>query len=335
MYRSFALQRNKKLASFLAFLFYLTYIRCRKITFRQRIMFIDSFIGYLKAERNYSAHTLRAYGIDLRAFEEYLSAMNEPLSLLDVDADVVRMWISSLMDDGAAVTSVNRKLSSLRTFYSYLRSEGEIEENPVLELQGPKRSKHLPTFVREEDMNALLDGDAAVFGEGYSACCNRTIILCFYETGIRLSELVELNLSDVDLAGGTLKVFGKRSRERIVPLTIELKEVLASYLEERAAVASVDEDALFVNIKGTRVSRSSVYRLVRKSLASVSTVKKKSPHVLRHTFATAMLNNEAELGAVKELLGHKRLATTEVYTHLTFEELKKFYKKAHPRAGNN
>lgn len=298
-------------------------------------MFIDSFIGYLKAERNYSAHTLRAYGIDLRTFEEYLSAMNEPLSLLEVDADVVRMWIASLMDDGAAVASVNRKLSSLRTFYSYLRGEGKVGLNPVLELQGPKRSKHLPTFVREEDMDTLLDGDDSVFGEGYSACCNRTIVLCFYETGIRLSELVELDVSDIDLSGGTLKVFGKRSRERIVPLTNELKEVLSSYLVERAAVAQADEKALFVNIKGVRVSRSSVYRLVKKSLATVSTVKKKSPHVLRHTFATAMLNNEAELGAVKELLGHKRLATTEVYTHLTFEELKKFYKKAHPRAGNN
>lgn len=298
-------------------------------------MFIDSFIGYLKAERNYSAHTLRAYGIDLRTFEEYLSAMNEPLSLLEVDADVLRMWIASLMDGGAAVASVNRKLSSLRTFYSYLRGEGKVELNPVLELQGPKRNKHLPAFVREEDMDALLDGDDSVFGEGYSACCNRTIVLCFYETGIRLSELVELDASDVDLSGGTLKVFGKRSRERIVPLTNELKEVLSFYIGERAAVAQADEKALFVNIKGVRVSRSSVYRLVKKSLATVSTVKKKSPHVLRHTFATAMLNNEAELGAVKELLGHKRLATTEVYTHLTFEELKKFYKKAHPRAGNN
>ena len=298
-------------------------------------MFIDSFIGYLKAERNYSAHTLRAYGIDLRTFEEYLSAMNEPLSLLEVDADVVRMWIASLMDGGAAVASVNRKLSSLRTFYSYLRGEGKVEVNPVLELQGPKRNKHLPTFVREEDMDTLLDGDDSVFGEGYSACCNRTIVLCFYETGIRLSELVELDASDVDLSGGTLKVFGKRSRERIVPLTNELKEVLSFYIGERAAVAQADEKALFVNIKGVRVSRSSVYRLVKRSLATVSTVKKKSPHVLRHTFATAMLNNEAELGAVKELLGHKRLATTEVYTHLTFEELKKFYKKAHPRAGNN
>ena len=298
-------------------------------------MFIDSFIGYLKAERNYSAHTLRAYGIDLRTFEEYLSAMNEPLSLLEVDADVVRMWIASLMDGGAAVASVNRKLSSLRTFYSYLRGEGKVEVNPVLELQGPKRNKHLPTFVREEDMDTLLDGDDSVFGEGYPACCNRTIVLCFYETGIRLSELVELDASDVDLSGGTLKVFGKRSRERIVPLTNELKEVLSFYIGERAAVAQADEKALFVNIKGVRVSRSSVYRLVKRSLATVSTVKKKSPHVLRHTFATAMLNNEAELGAVKELLGHKRLATTEVYTHLTFEELKKFYKKAHPRAGNN
>lgn len=296
-------------------------------------MFIDSFIGYLKAERNYSAHTLKAYGIDLRTFEEYLSAMNEPLSLLEVDADVVRLWMASLMDSGAAVASVNRKLSSLRTFYAFLRGEGKIDRNPVLELQGPKRSKHLPTFVREEDMDALLDGD--VFGDGFQELCNRTIVICFYETGIRLSELIGLELSGVDLEGGTLKVFGKRSRERIIPLTVELKDTLTVYLEQRALVAPIDEDALFVNIKGTRVSRSSVYRMVKKSLGNVTKLKKRSPHVLRHTFATAMLNNEAELGAVKEILGHQRLATTEVYTHLTFEELKKFYKKAHPRAGNN
>ena len=333
MYRSSAQQRNKKLASFLAFLFYLNYIRCRKNPFRQRIMFIDSFIGYIKAERNYSMHTLRAYDKDLRAFEEYLSAVDDSLTFLDVDADIIRAWVASLMDDGAAASSVNRKLSALRTFYTYLCSEGKADSNPVLELQGPKRRKHLPTFVKEEDMDKLVDGDA--FGEGFAAVCNRTIVMCFYETGMRLSELIGLNVDDVDVLGGALKVYGKRSKERIVPFAKELKEALADYMHRRAAVAAPGEKALFVNIKGTRVSRSSVYRMVKTILEKVSTVHKKSPHVLRHTFATAMLNNDAELGAVKELLGHSRLATTEVYTHLTFEELKKFYKKAHPRAGNN
>ena len=296
-------------------------------------MFIDSFIEYLKVERNYSPRTLKAYGTDLRAFEEYLTTMSEPLSFLDVDADIVRAWIASLMDDGAAASSVNRRLSSLRTFYMYLRSEGKIEVNPVFELQGPKRSKHLPTFVREEDMDKLVDGE--VFGDDFLSRRDKAIILCFYHTGMRLSELVGLDLSDIDINEGVLKVFGKRSRERIVPFADELKNALSDYLALRLNVASPDEVSLFINIKGKRVSHSSVYRMVRKSLGEVSTVKKKSPHVLRHTFATAMLNNDAELGAVKELLGHSRLSTTEVYTHLTFEELKRYYKKAHPRAGNN
>lgn len=333
MYRSSAQQRNKKLASFLAFLFYLNYIRCRKTFFRQRIMFIEAFIGSIKAERNYSMHTLRAYDKDLRAFEEYLSFVDDSLTLLDVDADVIRAWVASLMDDGAAASSVNRKLSSLRTFYMYMRSEGKIDVNPAVEIQGPKRSKRLPTFVKEEEMDALIDGE--VFGEDFDGVRNRAIVMCFYEAGIRLSELVGLNVEDVDVASGVLKVLGKRNKERIVPFARELKNVLVDYLQQRASVASAGEKALFVNIKGTRVSHSSVYRMVKRVLTEVSTVKKKSPHVLRHSFATAMLNNDAELGAVKELLGHSRLATTEVYTHLTFEELKKFYKKAHPRAGNN
>lgn len=295
-------------------------------------MFIDSFIGYLKAERNYSAHTLRAYGTDLRAFEEYLSAVDGSFSFVDVDADIVRAWVASLMEEGAAAASVNRKLSTLRTFFSFLRNEGVVAANPVSELQGPKRSRHLPTFVKEGDMDELIDnGD---FGEGFAAVRDRVIVLSLYTAGMRLSELVGLNLKDVDVDSGQLKVFGKRSRHRIIPFASELKEAFKEYIALRVQVASPGEEAFFVSDRGIRVNSSYIYRMVNRMLATVSSVGKRSPHVLRHTFATAMLNNDAELGAVKELLGHRRLSTTEVYTHLTFEELKKFYKKAHPRAGN-
>lgn len=296
-------------------------------------MFIDSFIRHLKNERNYSLHTLRAYAKDIRAFEEFLQGVEEGLSLVDVNVDLLRLWVASLMDNGSAASSVCRKLSSLRSFYTYMCSEGEMSGNPAMSVNGPKSPGRLPAFVKAEDMDRLIDDDS--FGDGFIACRDRAVILCFYETGIRLSELVGLDVASVDLRQGVLKVLGKRNRERIIPFAAELRNELEFYIAERAKVAVDGERALFVTKDGMRVNQQQVYRLVNKRLASVVGLKKKSPHVLRHSFATAMLNNDAELMAVKELLGHRRLATTEIYTHLTFEELKRFYDKAHPRAGNN
>ena len=295
-------------------------------------MFIDSFIGFLRVEKSYSQHTLRAYVNDLRSFQNFLAGVDGSLSFVDADVDLVRAWMAELMDAGAAPTSVSRKMSALRAFYDYLRAEGHVDYNPAVSLKNPKLRKRLPTFVKEEDMDCLLDEVA--FGGGYEACRDRMIIMCFYSTGMRLSELVGLDVVDVDMERSVIKVFGKRSKERIVPFGVEMKRELDCYLELRSAQRSAS-GALFLSRGGGRVSHSSVYRMVREKLSAVTSVNKKSPHVLRHSFATAMLNNEAELGVVKELLGHKRLATTEVYTHLTFEELKRFYKKAHPRAGSN
>ena len=295
-------------------------------------MFIDSFIGFLRVEKNCSQHTLRAYVNDLRSFQNFLAGVDGSLSFVDADVDLVRAWMAELMDAGAAPTSVSRKMSALRAFYDYLRAEGHVDYNPAVSLKNPKLRKRLPTFVKEEDMDCLLDEVA--FGGGYEACRDRMIIMCFYSTGMRLSELVGLDVVDVDMERSVIKVFGKRSKERIVPFGVEMKRELESYLELRSAQRSAS-GALFLSRGGGRVSHSSVYRMVREKLSAVTSVNKKSPHVLRHSFATAMLNNDAELGVVKELLGHKRLATTEVYTHLTFEELKRFYKKAHPRAGSN
>ena len=296
-------------------------------------MFIDTFIGYLKNERKYSLHTLKAYAGDLRAFESFVEGLGDAPAVADADADVVRLWVASLMEAGSSAASVCRKLSALRSFYSFLRREGGSDVNPALAVRGPKCRKKLPTFVKEEEINALID--EVSFGEGFDACRDRAVMICFYETGVRLSELVGLDLGDVDLHGSRLKVLGKRNKERVIPFAQELKAELEYYIAERSAVALPEEKALFVTSRGVRITQSQVYRLVNKHLSRVTTVKKKSPHVLRHTFATAMLNNDAELLAVKELLGHQRLSTTEIYTHLTFEDLKRFYDKAHPRAGNN
>ena len=298
-------------------------------------MFIDSFIGYLRVERNYSPQTLRAYANDLRSFQEYLARIDESLTFSSVDIDVVRMWMAAMVDDGATPSTVSRKMSALRTFYKFLCSRGHVSVNPLSsQLQSPKRRKTLPHFVKEQDMNSLLDGDT--FGNDYAGVRDRMILLCFYSTGMRLTELVELDLAAIDMASSTIRVFGKRSRERIIPFGYEMKQEFDSYLHARQAVADMGCDALFLSANGMRrVSRSAVYRMVNSRLAGVTSLGKRSPHVLRHSFATAMLNNNAELGAVKELLGHRRLATTEIYTHLTFEELKRFYNKAHPRAGNN
>ena len=294
-------------------------------------MFIDSFIGYLKVERCYSAHTLRAYKRDLLAFKEYVALLDESLLFYEADTDVVRSWVAAMMDMGAEASTVCRKLSSLRSFFAYACANCGVGENPVAGLKGPKGKKRLPSFVKEEDMDRLIDDGC--FGEGYEACRDKVIVQLFYETGVRLSELVGMDVSSVDMQACVIKVLGKRNRERIVPFAVGLRSALEAYLQEREKFISSSSGALFLSAKGSRIGGGYIYRMVRSRLAGVTSVKKKSPHVLRHSFATAMLNNNAEIGAVKELLGHRQLATTEIYTHLSFEDLKGFYDKAHPRAG--
>lgn len=293
-------------------------------------MFLEAFITYLRVERNCSSHTQKAYATDIRMFEEYISGLGEGLTPVNCDKDVVRCWVADLMDKGCAVNSVCRKLSALRAFFSYLKERGKIVENPMLAIVAPKKRKPLPVFLKEEEVDELLDD--ADSDSGYIYKRNKVIVACFYEMGLRLSELCGLNVSDVDWFENQVKVCGKRGKERIVPFGSGLRRMLQDYVVDRDAVAGQNEDALFVSSRGCRISSSQVYRLVREQLSQVATVKRKGPHTLRHTFATAMLNNDAELSAVKELLGHEQLATTEVYTHVTFEELKKVYKKAHPRA---
>lgn len=295
---------------------------------------IAGFLDYLSLEKAYSPHTVTSYENDLKAFEVYLAKTEGGLGLKDADADLVRGWAMELMDAGMKATSVNRKLSSLRTFYKYLLRKGVISVSPVQNVHGPKKSKPLPQFVREGDMECLLCATAQ--GGAFDEIREHVILQFFYETGVRLSELVGLNEGDVDFFRKTIKVTGKRNKQRLIPIGEGLAESLKRYMEAKDECScSSTLNPLFVTNKGERVYPGWVYRLVRKNLTQVVALKKRSPHVLRHTFATAMLNNEAELGAVKELMGHASVSTTQIYTHTTFEELKKAYSKAHPRASIN
>lgn len=296
---------------------------------------VGDFLNYLTLERAYSPHTVKSYEDDLRAFEAYLEKTEQGLELRKADSDLVRGWAMELMSSGMKATSVNRKLSTLRTFYKYLLKKGVVSVSPMQSVRGPKKAKPLPQFVREDDMERLLCATAQ--NDGWQGMREHLVLQLFYETGIRLSELVGLNDGDVDFGRMAIKVTGKRNKQRIVPMGSGLADSLAKYMEARDSQVAVvdDQSPLFVTDKGKRVYPHWVYNLVRRNLSQVVTLKKRSPHVLRHTFATAMLNNEAELGAVKELLGHESVSTTQIYTHTTFEELKKAYKQAHPRASIN
>ena len=293
-------------------------------------MLIESFLDYLRLERNYSGKTIVSYRTDLREFEGFLKETEAELDWRKVHADHVRNWMVYLMGTGKAVTSVNRKLSSLRSFYRFLLRRREVAVDPMSKVVGPKKKKPLPYFVREKDMSRLFD--ETFFEEGFEGCRDRTILEMFYATGMRLSELIGLNDTDVDFSTRLIKVTGKRDKQRLIPFGKELEEDLSLYIKVRNEALPGGTESFFALKSGRRMYPMGVYRLVKRNLSKVVSLKKRSPHVLRHTFATAMLNDNADLRSVKELLGHESLVTTEVYTHATFEELKKVYKQAHPRA---
>lgn len=294
-------------------------------------MLIDSFLEYLRVERNYSSKTLVSYKNDLRQFEDFFLRKDTELSWQAIDADVIRQWVMQMMAEKYTATSVNRKLSALRSFFRYLLLRKQIKSSPMMNVKGPKKKKPLPVFVKERDMDKLLDD---VELTDFESVRDRMILEVFYETGIRLSELIDLDDADVDFGMSVIKVTGKRNKQRIIPFGEELAKDLMMYIQLRNEELPVrDSEALFVRTKsGKRMYPVLVYDLVKKSLSRVVALKKRSPHVLRHSFATSMLNHDANLEVVKELLGHESLAATEVYTHTTFEELKQVYKQAHPRA---
>ena len=293
-------------------------------------MMINEFLNYLKFERNRSDLTIKNYGEDLRAFEEFYGNLDSRLSWESVDSDIIRDWMESMMDKGNNATSINRRLSALRSFYRFALARKLVDKDPVHGVTGPKKGRPLPQFLKENEMDRLLDAES--WTERFEDVRDRMVIMTFYETGIRLSELIGLDDSMVDFSNRQLKVTGKRNKQRVIPFGEELLATLRDYMRCRDKEVNRQSEALFVSAKGQRMTSSQVRGAVRKNLSKVCTLKKRTPHVLRHTFATAMLNNKAGIESVKKLLGHESLSTTEIYTHTTFEQLKREYYSAHPRA---
>ena len=293
-------------------------------------MMINEFLNYLKFERNRSDLTIKNYGEDLRAFKEFYGNLEGCHSWKSVDSDIIRDWMESMMDKGNNATSINRRLSALRSFYRFALTRKLVDKDPVHGVTGPKKGRPLPQFLKENEMDRLLDAES--WTESFEDVRDRTVIMTFYETGIRLSELIGLDDSMVDFSNRQLKVTGKRNKQRVIPFGEELLAMLRDYMKCRDKEVNRQSEALFVSSKGQRMTSSQVREAVKRNLSKVCTLKKRTPHVLRHTFATAMLNNKAGIESVKKLLGHESLSTTEIYTHTTFEQLKREYYSAHPRA---
>jgi integrase/recombinase XerC len=290
---------------------------------------IDQFLDYLRYERNRSELTVIRYEESLRDFQKYYEELEEKLDWTSVDADVIRGWMESLIEKGYAVSSVSTALSGLRSFFRFALSRGLVTKDTSHMVKGLKKKKLLPQFVKEEEMNRLLD--QIEWSNIYKNVRARTILIILYEAGLRRSELVGLNDADVDLDAMQLKVTGKRNKQRIIPFGKELAEQVKKYIICRDEKVKKNSEALFLTERGQRISSSDVYKTVKENLSKVTTLKKRSPHILRHSFATAMLNHNAGLESVRQLLGHESLETTQIYTHTTFEQLKRVYKESHPR----
>ena len=294
------------------------------------MLLIDKYIKYLRYEKNYSLHTEISYSEDLRQFTAFLAEHFPEADIKSVDGDIVRMWIVSLMEVKISARSVNRKLSALKSFYKYLLRIGEVQSNPVKKISGPKITKPLPSFVNNSDMDKVLDESNVE--DTFESLRNHIMIELFYVTGIRRAELIGLKDVDVDFSAGTIQVTGKRNKQRLIPVSDSMKSLLRQYIKVRDNEIVNGSGYFFVKNDGEALYPMLVHRIVTESLNQIPTLSKNSPHVLRHSFATGMLNNGADINAVKELLGHSSLAATEIYIHTSFEELKKIYNKAHPRA---
>lgn len=298
---------------------------------------ILAFCNLLQHQKRYSNHTVVAYKNDLEQFQQYIINAYQIHSLKEVKTTIIRSWIVELLQEGIKPQSINRKLSTLKSFYKYLLKNSIVEENPLLKITSPKTSKRLPIFINEKEMNQLFT--QVEFNNDFEGKRDKLILELFYSCGMRLSELIYLTTSDVDIYNSTIKVLGKRNKERIIPLTNSFKKNYTLYVEEREKICdklsrtiTSSTNYLFLTKNGKNIYEKLVYRLVNNYLSIVTTATKKSPHILRHTFATHMLNNGAELNTIKEILGHANLSATQIYTHNTIEKLKEVYKQAHPRA---
>ncbi|WP_297101442.1 tyrosine-type recombinase/integrase [uncultured Draconibacterium sp.] len=293
----------------------------------------ESFINFLKYEKRYSPHTVKAYEKDLDRFVEFCTKMVGDFVVKDVDLKLLRSWVVDLMEHDYSPSSVSRMMTAVKSFYNFLLREQVVDVNPAINVPLPKIRKKLPHFVEENNLNHLLDDD--LFDNGFRGRRDKLIISLFYGTGIRLAELINLKDRDFNTAEYLIKVLGKRNKERIIPYPREINQLFNDYVDVRNDEIVNNSGYLFVTEKGKQIYEKLVYRVVKSNLARVTSLEKKSPHVLRHTYATHLLNNGADLNAVKELLGHANLAATQVYTHTTFEKLQQSYKQAHPRGGKN
>lgn len=293
---------------------------------------LEGFLNYLEYERRYSPLTLNAYRIDLSQFIQFLESDYDIHQETAITDQMIRSWLAHLMDKGLSAKSVNRKISSIKSYFRYLLRQGFVKHNPSVLIQGPKQKKRLPVFVEERKMEMLILKE--VDPDNFEEVRNQLIMELFYSTGIRRAELIGLAMKNADIESKYIKVLGKRNKERIIPIGDYLIQIFKNYFKLRDSMVFEEEDKtwVFLTEKGKKMYPKLVYRIVNSYLSSVSTQDKKSPHVLRHTFATHMLNNGADLNAVKELLGHASLAATQVYTHNTIDKLKKVYQQAHPKA---
>jgi integrase/recombinase XerC len=291
---------------------------------------IQPFLDYLKFEKRYSRHTVISYETDLISFFDYIVTQYGETPLSQLSHIYIRSWLASLKDEGLTAKSINRKISSLKSFFKYQLKAGVIKQTPMAKIVSPKNEKRLPSFVADKDIRTLFEH--VEFPDTWQGRTERLLLLLFYNTGMRLSEVIGLKDSQVNSSNHTLKILGKGNKERIVPISPEILNEIKTYQKERNDLIPERSDLLLITEKGKPLSPRGVYSSVKKYLSLVTTIEKRSPHVLRHTFATHLTNNGADLNAVKELLGHSSLAATQVYTHNTIEKLKNIYKRAHPKA---
>lgn len=294
------------------------------------MQYSGNFLNFLKYEKRYSEHTVTAYEKDLDQFILFGSEMVEDFCLVKADHHLIRQWVISMMDQGMTVVSVKRKISTLRSLYKYLLREGLMEKNPTELVVVPKTGKKLPHFVQEEEMNKLMD--TSFFTSDFSGLRDKAVVSLFYGTGMRLAELKGIRMKDLQMNEKVVKVLGKRNKERLIPYPSEISFDLNNYIRIRNELFGDSISYLFLTDKGEQAYDKLLYRIVRKYLGLVTPMEKRSPHILRHSYATHLLNRGADLNAIKELLGHASLAATQVYTHTSFEKLKKIYNQAHPRA---
>ena len=288
-------------------------------------MYLEDFINYIKSEKRFSNHTITSYETDLNQFFNFIQLEYQITKPQDVSFKLIRNWISSLLENNLKSTSVNRKISSLKSYYKFLLVSNYVDTNPTLKLISPKSSKRLPVFVEKDNMDSLFDKD--FFEDSYEGKRDKLIIELFYFTGMRLSELINIKTSDIDKVNSQIKVIGKRNKERLIPITFNALKDLNEFINFYEI-----ENFLFADGNGKKMYPKKVYRIVNKYLTKISSIKKKSPHVLRHSFATHMLNNGADINAIKEILGHANLSATQIYTHNSIKKLKNVHKQAHPKA---